>query len=420
MTDAITARFEHSPLDTTKHQIRLVKVAQSSRKARAHHGSQSEATISCLVEHYDLKEDHVVKSDIGKRPSKLRERPLQYAAVSHTWGDETSPAEIKVNGSPFCIRRNLYDFLYVISQQTAHTNRLLWIDQLCIDQDRTTERNHQVQLMADIFMRAEQVMAWLGVDTKITPTILHAYEALEVVSKKHPLECSFADWKVIRELMLSQGMGREHRFALSDFFASPYWSRLWITQEVFLARKLVFCCGSYTLKAPRGAHARNMLSLMRGWIPSGSSSDDPRLWDRPYQVMYLLARNEEFSKGQESSAGDDRKWFTPPSLVYNYYVNLECADPRDKVFGLQACLRPEYRVSADYSLNVDQVFCLVVDAFTDPQGPWSYEADRSGTLGRIAKAMGVEYHDWTKMHERLDASDYYTSLQQAWTLTEND
>lgn len=175
MTDTIKNRFEHKPLDTTKNQIRLVTISRSSWEAHAAEDAALQEVISCSIEHYDLKEDHVVRSNqMGRRPMKVTKEPLQYTAVSHTWGDGRSSRQILVNGRPVLIRSNLYDFLEVMERRRDDADQLLWIDQLCIDQDQTVERNHQVQLMADIFSRAEQVIAWLGMDTSNTKIAITA------------------------------------------------------------------------------------------------------------------------------------------------------------------------------------------------------------------------------------------------------
>uniref|UniRef100_A0A0B7KR48 Heterokaryon incompatibility domain-containing protein n=1 Tax=Bionectria ochroleuca TaxID=29856 RepID=A0A0B7KR48_BIOOC len=42
------------------------------------------------------------------------------------------------------------------------TPRLLWIDAICINQKSTDEKNYQVQLMGEIYARAERVIIWLG------------------------------------------------------------------------------------------------------------------------------------------------------------------------------------------------------------------------------------------------------------------
>jgi hypothetical protein len=40
--------------------------------------------------------------------------------------------------------------------------RILWDDAICMDQTNILERNHQVQLMWDIYSGAEDVAIWLG------------------------------------------------------------------------------------------------------------------------------------------------------------------------------------------------------------------------------------------------------------------
>jgi hypothetical protein len=70
---------------------------------------------------------------------------------------------------PFPVRQNLLDFLQMM-QKTAPRDdgifdpgRGYWIDALCIDQNNTSEKIHQVAQMGSIFSKAELVHVWLGV-----------------------------------------------------------------------------------------------------------------------------------------------------------------------------------------------------------------------------------------------------------------
>jgi hypothetical protein len=45
----------------------------------------------------------------------------------------------------------------------AHA-RMIWIDNLCIDQYFTDEKNHQVAYMGKIYWNAECVIVWLGIE----------------------------------------------------------------------------------------------------------------------------------------------------------------------------------------------------------------------------------------------------------------
>ncbi|OAL43075.1 heterokaryon incompatibility, partial [Pyrenochaeta sp. DS3sAY3a] len=83
-----------------------------------------------------------------------------YSCLSYMWGDPEEQHAILINGKTFKVRRNLWDFLRVA--QTKLFNNFLWIDALCIDQQNTQERNHQVQQMGNIYSRAKTVLLWLG------------------------------------------------------------------------------------------------------------------------------------------------------------------------------------------------------------------------------------------------------------------
>lgn len=38
----------------------------------------------------------------------------------------------------------------------------LWVDQICINQDNTAERNYQVGIMGKIYQAGHQILVWLG------------------------------------------------------------------------------------------------------------------------------------------------------------------------------------------------------------------------------------------------------------------
>jgi hypothetical protein len=40
---------------------------------------------------------------------------------------------------------------------------MLWIDQICINQNSVAEKSSQVELMGDVYSKAKQVIVWLGV-----------------------------------------------------------------------------------------------------------------------------------------------------------------------------------------------------------------------------------------------------------------
>lgn len=74
----------------------------------------------------------------------LDDLPL-YTALSYTRGDEGATESIVLNKKTVNVRRNLHDFLQ--EAQRRNFEGSLWIDALCIDQSKVSERNHQVAIM---------------------------------------------------------------------------------------------------------------------------------------------------------------------------------------------------------------------------------------------------------------------------------
>jgi hypothetical protein len=103
-----------------------------------------------------------------------------------------------------------------------------WIDAICIDQENISERNHQVNLMKYIYSQAKRVIVWLGTsredvqdDIKAALDYLLAWKKADTAERAHQLSHS------------------ELQDSLLRMFNRPYWSRLWIIQEVLLAKDIV-------------------------------------------------------------------------------------------------------------------------------------------------------------------------------------
>lgn len=95
-------------------------------------------------------------------------------------------------------------------------DRILWIDALCINQADHEERNHQVQMMSQIYNNATQVCIWLGEDNDDSATAI-----------------SF-----IREIMklenfdsISEKKENAHKWrSLLLLMQRPWFSRRWVVQ----------------------------------------------------------------------------------------------------------------------------------------------------------------------------------------------
>ncbi|KAJ0117467.1 hypothetical protein J7T55_003883 [Diaporthe amygdali] len=174
------------------------------------------------------------------RPTKLSHRP-DYIALSYTWadadGDRTLRERIFLGSAwtPFAITRNCAAALRRLRSRGG--TRTVWIDAICIDQANTGERSHQVSLMRDIYSRAESVAIFLGGDT-----------GHDTSSPSAQLMQRLSDDRFRAGKAVKYDWGGEFDFhSVLDLFRRPYWSRIWVIQEVLLARRADLIFGSASI-----------------------------------------------------------------------------------------------------------------------------------------------------------------------------
>jgi hypothetical protein len=83
-----------------------------------------------------------------------------YEALSYTWGDAAQTVDIGLSGSAFPATVNLEAALRALRRPDSE--RVLWVDAVCINQDDLREQGAQVRMMWDIYRAADCVVVWLG------------------------------------------------------------------------------------------------------------------------------------------------------------------------------------------------------------------------------------------------------------------
>ncbi|PMD37540.1 HET-domain-containing protein [Hyaloscypha variabilis F] len=161
--------------------------------------------------------------------------PPDYEALSYRWGNVKTQRSISMQGKDFEITQNLYTALRHL--RCAKQKRTLWIDAICIDQMNVREKNHQVQLMRDIYKKARRTLIWLGRGTEkirqgfaIIPKLIHASK-----EKWSMTECML-DWELISNLP-----------RLWAILENPYFARVWIVQEIVFSTDQLVVCGGLTV-----------------------------------------------------------------------------------------------------------------------------------------------------------------------------
>jgi hypothetical protein len=172
-----------------------------------------------------------------------------YEAISYVWAQKPRNPEIKdhkaiitvVNPDEpnvrvkFVIGWNLNEALKFFRQSSC--SRILWTDQICINQDKTNpERMAQVLKMKEIYEHATQIQVWLG------PSMPESERPAEYFA---PFE-----EKVLgdEDLLQSYRSAQQRWEDLFDGFQNrPWWTRAWIIQEVMSSADPVLNSGPDSL-----------------------------------------------------------------------------------------------------------------------------------------------------------------------------
>ena len=227
MTSA-TSKFEYKPLETPT-SIRLLEINESKGPA-----------IICSLSHVVLN-DH---------PS--------YEALSYTWSDSRPPPErgqahdfqwdalvghgsqrLICNGqvipTSLDLRQALFVFHRVSKRQKYHRARI-WVDAICIDQHDAAERSAQVTIMGDIYKGAKRVFAWLGPSPMYAPMSLSILHSIANISEEHRRTLRFGG-------LVALGLSPPKLLLFVAFLKRTWFSRVWVIQEVLLARDIIIMWG---------------------------------------------------------------------------------------------------------------------------------------------------------------------------------
>ena len=137
--------------------------------------------------------------------SNLR-HPRRYIALSYAWGEPLyhsieshrqsllAGVYIEVNGHRVSVGTNLYSALRHL--RDPQYSRTFWIDAICINQENIDEKDHQVDLMKEIYQKARLVTAWLGESHGHSQVIMRL--AKEVSSEKLSSQRQHTLYRAIR------------------------------------------------------------------------------------------------------------------------------------------------------------------------------------------------------------------------------
>ncbi len=313
------AQFRYKPLSGSGRSIRILTLNPNSW----------DTLIECDIR--DVSLDDIVP----------------YEALSYTWGDNTTPRRILLNGLEHHITPNLESALRHL--RCDDRPRALWMDQLCINQDDPLERAAQVILMAEIYKRATITVSWLG-------------EASEDSDEAMDLIRNFGNWVYENDYAVVEGdhenlpddasietptdliewlgfpLRNQNWPALRKLFERPYWSRIWIVQELAVRGPLlrtpgVIRCGTKEVQRFQYDGVCSMIIYIVQHGPMYSASLQEV--DEPFRSMCENGHTAGLTMAQTiagCTSADPAK--RSLSWLVTISMRFQATDPRDKVFAL--------------------------------------------------------------------------------------
>ncbi|EHK21123.1 uncharacterized protein TRIVIDRAFT_153219, partial [Trichoderma virens Gv29-8] len=294
--DAVNGQKYPGPSLPTLNHIRLVSLLPGSTN-----------TITC----------ELITVDIDSAP--------KYEALSYTWGNAFDRQAIRIQNTVLQQSAELLATSNCLSAlrrlRYRDQSRMLWIDSLSINQLDVSEKNHQITLMSKIFSQAANVIIYLGEPADNSDL------AIEFIT-----EC---DNPSTETTSLSYPNTELLTGALYSFFHRPWFTRVWVIQEVVLSNTALAYCGEKTIP----------------WSAIQSFKDWNIASRRLQQLPFIIsASKESLIKGNVESS-----IFT----ALNRTRHCDATNQRDKVYALLPLfqsLSKQFNIIPKYGDTVAKVY----------------------------------------------------------------
>lgn len=177
----------------------------------------------------------------------------EFEALSYVWGSPVPRARVRLAMGYMEVGPSLYAALRGL--RYPDSPRVIWADALCINQADVSERNSQVQIMADIYSRASRTLIWLSDATPELEGAISSLQSMHSHSSKESYgsgtRTSGRSEKVSEEPTQASasppfGSGINGP-AVASLFCLPWFTQKWVIQEAVRSQNPVFVIGKKTL-----------------------------------------------------------------------------------------------------------------------------------------------------------------------------
>ncbi|KAM3071383.1 hypothetical protein ACMFMF_007856 [Clarireedia jacksonii] len=310
-------KFEYEPLDDNSSAFRLLILSPGT----------GDSPLDCTL----IEDSQEVST-------------FSYEALSYTWGDSSTLQHIRLNNRLFFVTPNLYAALQHL--RLADVERILWVDA-------------QVSRMRSIYQAAKRVLVWLGEGSEKTFRALSwvgSHSKADRKDLKHLKKATRAIMDACPERSIEPDNDKldsqEHETqdrrvhlleCFNDLLGRPWWSRIWVVQEVAVNSDVKIICG----------HSEVSWTTFMVFVQG--IYDSKPLLQAPLEEITKYKRAIERGFSRQQFACQSSQEISDLLLRHR---GLDSSDPRDNVYALLglASNMMTSKFLPDYSKPLDMVY----------------------------------------------------------------
>ncbi|KAJ4359498.1 uncharacterized protein N0V89_000053 [Didymosphaeria variabile] len=330
--------YQYEPLPTAKPSFRLLRISPELE----------DGMIRCDL----VVKEFPVDTPMGRQrgDSSIDSSDTCYNALSYEWARVPVYGWIVLNDGCINVGENLFNFLHtarahITRGSEPNLGKYLWIDALCINQKDVQEKQHQIKQMGALYQGAQNVFVWLG--SYVTEAV-HAgateLRAMGDQADEHDMLIKGKGGRIrypkigntAEEMLNSNGKALP---AFIEITHNTYWDRMWILQEILLAKDARVMMENYIFS----------WTLIKRTLLSYEGFHHKDFVNAPTKRIVQAFRHYEYATIINPSVCD-----TVARLGQG-----ECKEVHDKVYATLGLNGPA-GIPVDYSVTLPELFYTVL------------------------------------------------------------
>jgi hypothetical protein len=334
--------------------------------------------------------------------ASLDEHPI-YNALSYTWSGKVNdstlaqtPAVLHINSNNISmdITENLNAALRYLRPKQGppfEPELVMWVDAICINQKNNTEKAWQVAQMQRVYSQASSVIIWLGPPADGSNIAINTLLAMRrfalrasgyvtegtsnVEMHRVPVDRSE---QALKDQLVAVSFGRMFQKQIATNMHIPsypveevakllsreWWGRVWVWQELVMARNVVFACGDDKIAPTEGDASDVFDTFLSTWDQQAREFGRPaKMIDhRPWTMIDTRMTFTQTGRLQSL------KWL----LSESHLAALGATDPRDHIYALLLLAgdREELGVEVDYNIPYQELYTKLAEKYIKQGDLW--------------------------------------------------